>query len=82
LGSCSGVSVGSARGHRVEHSPIAGEQPEVSWLGIVLAIVSLIVVVVAALAREKRRVGREMVEAASQWTQAASTFPPSSLGQV
>lgn len=53
-------------------SLIAGEQPDVSWTGIVLTIVSLIVMPV--LAREKRQVGRELgsrsVEADSQQTQA------------
>lgn len=53
-------------------SLIAGEQPDVSWAGIVLTIVSLIVMPV--LAREKRRVGRQLgsrsVEADSQQTQA------------
>jgi divalent metal cation (Fe/Co/Zn/Cd) transporter len=53
-------------------SLIAGEQPDVSWTGIVLTIVSLIVMPV--LAHEKRQVGRELgsrsVEADSQQTQA------------
>lgn len=53
-------------------SLIAREQPDVSWIGIALTIVSLIVMPV--LAREKRRVGRELgsrsVEADSQQTQA------------
>ncbi len=53
-------------------SLIAVEQPDVSWIGIALTIVSLIVMPV--LAREKRRVGRELdsrsVEADSQQTQA------------
>ncbi len=53
-------------------SLVAGEQPDVSWTGIVLTVVSLIVMPV--LAREKRRVGRELdsrsVKADSQQTQA------------
>lgn len=53
-------------------SLIAGEQPDVSRIGIVLTLVSLIVMPV--LARAKRRVGRELgsrsVEADSQQTQA------------
>ncbi|MEQ8437829.1 MAG: cation transporter [Ilumatobacter fluminis] len=53
-------------------SLLAGEQPDVSRTGIVLLIVSLIVMPV--LAREKRRVGRELgarsVQADSQQTQA------------
>jgi divalent metal cation (Fe/Co/Zn/Cd) transporter len=53
-------------------SLLAGDQPDVSRTGIVLTIVSLIVMPV--LAREKRRVGRELgarsVEADSQQTQA------------
>jgi divalent metal cation (Fe/Co/Zn/Cd) transporter len=53
-------------------SLIAGDQPDVSWTGIVLTIVSLIVMPV--LAREKRQVGRELgsrsVEADSQQTRA------------
>lgn len=53
-------------------SLLAGEQPDVSWTGIVLTIVSLIVMPV--LAREKRRVGGALgsrsVEADSQQTQA------------
>jgi divalent metal cation (Fe/Co/Zn/Cd) transporter len=53
-------------------SLLAGDQPDVSRTGIVLTIVSLVVMPV--LAREKRRVGRELgarsVEADSQQTQA------------
>ena len=53
-------------------SLLAGEQPDVSWTGIVLTVVSLIVMPV--LAREKRRVGGALgsrsVEADSQQTQA------------
>lgn len=53
-------------------SLVAGEQPEVSRTGIALTIVSLIVMPI--LARQKRRVGRELgarsVEADSQQTQA------------
>lgn len=53
-------------------SLVAGEQPDVSLAGILLTIVSLIVMPV--LAREKRRVGRELgarsVEADSRQTQA------------
>ena len=53
-------------------SLVAGEQPDVSWIGIALTIVSLIVMPV--LAREKRKVGRELgsrsVEADSQQTRA------------
>jgi divalent metal cation (Fe/Co/Zn/Cd) transporter len=53
-------------------SLIAGEQPDVSWAGIGLTIVSLIVMPV--LASEKRKVGRELgsrsVEADSQQTRA------------
>lgn len=53
-------------------SLIAGDRPDASWPGIVLTIVSLIVMPV--LAREKRRVGRELdsrsVRADSQQTQA------------
>lgn len=53
-------------------SLLTGEQPDVSRTGIALTIVSLIVMPV--LAREKRRVGRELgarsVEADSQQTQA------------
>lgn len=60
------VGIESAR------SLVAGEQPDVSRIGIVLTIVSLIVMPV--LARTKRRVGRELdsrsVEADSQQTQA------------
>ena len=53
-------------------SLVAGEQPDVSRVGIVLTVVSLIVM--PLLAREKRRVGLELgsrsVEADSQQTQA------------
>jgi divalent metal cation (Fe/Co/Zn/Cd) transporter len=53
-------------------SLLAGEQPDVSRIGIALTIVSLIVMPV--LARQKRRVGQELgsrsVEADSQQTQA------------
>lgn len=66
------IALAALVGIESTRSLIAGEQPDASRVGIVLTVVSLIVMPV--LAREKRRVGRELgsrsVEADSRQTQA------------
>jgi divalent metal cation (Fe/Co/Zn/Cd) transporter len=66
------IALAALVGFESVRSLLAGEQPDVSRVGIALTIVSLIVMPV--LASEKRRVGRDLgarsVEADSQQTQA------------